>query len=339
MPKNESRDKIVHQWVKNIIAFSSQYNSNSWSANKVIGAPQVYPNYGDLTGTWAQGTCSSNEWIELEFEQELFVTRLNIYETYHAGAIRRIKLKNRDEWVTVWQVERVQNIVNSRIFSPELQKTKFKTNKVRLELDCTIAGTWCEIDAVEMEGKLHDIEKFELGLASDLKTLLINKQFCDVQFEIEGKIADAHRNILAARSDYFKSILCENLKSNRLAKPIHISNISYDSFQSMLFYLYTNQIEENTRPEIVCELMRASEWFNLDDLKKVGYNYLSECISIDNVIEIYKSSNLMEPRLESLNDLALKYMRRNFSVIVPKKEFKELPQELLLKLTQFFAKN
>lgn len=339
MPRNEIKDQIVRQWVSNVTAFSSQYNTHTWAANKVIGAPHVYPNYGDLTGTWAQGTCSSNEWIELEYPQELFVTRLNIYETYHGGAIKRIKLKNKGEWVTVWQVERAQNIAVSRIFTPELQKAKFKTNKVRLELDCTVAGTWCEIDAVEMEGKLHDIEKFEHGLALDLKTLLLNKQFCDVQFEIEGKIVDAHRNILAARSDYFKSILCENLKPNRLAKPIHIGNISHNAFQSMLFYLYTNQIEENTRPEIVCELMRASEWFSLDDLKKVGYDYLSDFISIDNVLEIYKSSNLIEPRLENLNELALRYMRRNFSVIVPKKEFKELPQELLLKLTQFFAKN
>ena len=37
----------------------------SWSANKVIGKPQVYPNYGDIEGSWAQGNISANEYIEV----------------------------------------------------------------------------------------------------------------------------------------------------------------------------------------------------------------------------------------------------------------------------------
>jgi len=40
------------------------------------------------------------------------------------------------------------NIESSRIFSPELINTKFKTNQVRLELDCSVAASYCEIDAV-----------------------------------------------------------------------------------------------------------------------------------------------------------------------------------------------
>jgi hypothetical protein len=118
----------------------------------VIGPPRVYPNYGDLNFTWAQANdFTSPHFIELEFPIEIFVKKINIYETYHAGGVVAIKLKEKyaNRWITVWQsTVGAINIESSRIFSPELIVTKFKTNQVRLELDCSVAASYCEIDAV-----------------------------------------------------------------------------------------------------------------------------------------------------------------------------------------------
>ena len=38
----------------------------SWGADQALGLPNVYPRYGDITGAWAQGNNSSNEWIEVQ---------------------------------------------------------------------------------------------------------------------------------------------------------------------------------------------------------------------------------------------------------------------------------
>jgi hypothetical protein len=117
----------------------------------------AYPGYGDLQNTWAQGSHTANEYIELEFPTELIVSKLNIYETYHAGAIVRIKLKNKDNWEVVYGPVQARDISQSRIFTPDLKKTSFKTKQVRLELDCTRSNTWCEIDAVGKQFKLNII--------------------------------------------------------------------------------------------------------------------------------------------------------------------------------------
>ncbi len=80
---------------------------NTWSAQCIIGTPKVYPNYGDLQNAWAQASdFHSNHFIELEFPEEVYVTKLNIYETYHAGGVVRIKLKNllKNSWKLVWYV-------------------------------------------------------------------------------------------------------------------------------------------------------------------------------------------------------------------------------------------
>ena len=60
-----------------------------------------------------------------------------------------IKDKEKDIWKTVWESSIGSlNIESSRIFSPELEKSIFKTNIVRLDVDCTSANSFCEIDAV-----------------------------------------------------------------------------------------------------------------------------------------------------------------------------------------------
>jgi hypothetical protein len=121
----------------------------------VIGTPLVYPNYGDLHNAWAQSNnFHANHFIELEYPQEVYATRINIYETYHAGSVVRIKLKDKrtDSWLTVWESSvGAINVETSRVFSPELDRVSFKTNQVRLEMDCSIANSYCEIDAVGNE--------------------------------------------------------------------------------------------------------------------------------------------------------------------------------------------
>ena len=33
--------------------------------NRALGTPQVYPRYGDVTHSWAQGNMPSDEWMEV----------------------------------------------------------------------------------------------------------------------------------------------------------------------------------------------------------------------------------------------------------------------------------
>ena len=117
----------------------------------MIGPPRVYPNYGDIQGTWAQSTFTPNEFIEIKFPEQVYVTGINIYETLHSGACVRIRLRDimHNEWVTVWESNQGPNDVGiSRIFSPPLEPSFFKTNHVRLELDCSLSNSYCELDAI-----------------------------------------------------------------------------------------------------------------------------------------------------------------------------------------------
>ena len=70
------------QWVRGVRSYSSQYNSDSWSAAKVIGAPQVYPRYGDIAGTWAQKNKDANEYIEVCLADLQYYEIINFHMKY-----------------------------------------------------------------------------------------------------------------------------------------------------------------------------------------------------------------------------------------------------------------
>lgn len=141
------------QWVYRVTGFSSQYNDHSWSANQVIGPPNVYPSYGDLRNTWASKVIDANQFINLEFQEALYVTAIDIYETFHAGGVKAISGKDPGgAWVTLWSTDAVSVIGQARIFSPTLQKVGFPIKEIQILVDCSVSASWVEIDAVQMRG-------------------------------------------------------------------------------------------------------------------------------------------------------------------------------------------
>ena len=172
----------------------------------------------------------------------------------------------------------------------------------------------------------------------NLKTLLDSDEFCDVKFEVEGQIINGHRNIVAARSTYFKNILLESLKASAApAKPIHLDNITHEAFKSLMHYFYTDSIEENTKGEIVCELIRVGEWYELDKLPFVGLSFIKDNLCLENVLSVLVCATKKQPKLERVEKACLKFLARNFTSVLTNPEFKGLDQDILVKIAQFYA--
>lgn len=166
-----------------------------------------------------------------------------------------------------------------------------------------------------MIGKKNIIEgvKNITNLGKNLKRLLDGENLYDVRFEIDGKILKAHRNILISRSDYFRTLLCENLRPDRLSKPIHLSNISLSSFKALLNYFYTDKLQDNINVETCCDLIRFSDWYEIPKLKNQIYYYCKKILNINNVFEFYNLATFKEPKLEEIQKICEKFISKNFS--------------------------
>ncbi|XP_052238490.1 uncharacterized protein LOC127849779 [Dreissena polymorpha] len=149
---------VDKQWVSGVLGYSSQYGSDKYSAQQILGAPDVYPGYADDKRAWAPNYIDANQFLEFQFTTSVYVTQLDVYETFNGGGVKAIKCFDVSEkWITLWSTDKVSVKRYPRIFSPSFTSTiSCFSNRIKLEIDCTAAGTWVEIDAVMLYGKKEE---------------------------------------------------------------------------------------------------------------------------------------------------------------------------------------
>ncbi|XP_033747615.1 speckle-type POZ protein-like isoform X2 [Pecten maximus] len=316
-------------WVSRVNAFSSEYDGVNWSANCVIGPPRVYPRYGDIRGAWAQGVCDSNQFLEVGFEHKLYLEEIHIYETYHAGSVRCVKARGPDKsWVVIW-TGKTQDLSKSRIFKPDIVKTKFQTNELRVETDCSTSGTWAEIDAIQIVGRKYDFAMpLPEGTLSDaLEKLVNNWKFSDVQFKVEKETFYAHKAIMLVRSDFFDAIFTRDFKEKNSKEPIVFQDISAESFKAMLHFIYTNKIPPNSSCLLLTDLWRVADRFKLNGLQALTVREIASKLDVNNVVDIYMAAIFKLPVIDNLDQVCLSYMSKNIAEVVNTSSFMKLPLE------------
>lgn len=133
--------------------FSSQLQDNRWSAAQVIGPQRIYPNHEDNELAWAPHEKGQQEFLELEFQEPVFVTSVVIYETFHPGSVRTISVRAPDgSWQPVYQASKVDDIRLARKFRPRIKRPQFEVNEIRIDFDCSVCQESVQIDAVQLIG-------------------------------------------------------------------------------------------------------------------------------------------------------------------------------------------
>lgn len=75
--------KVV--WVSSVLEYGSQYNASGWAATQVVGAPDVFPNHGDLPGAWAPARPDQAvDALRVQFPRTQ-TREIWIYETFGVG--------------------------------------------------------------------------------------------------------------------------------------------------------------------------------------------------------------------------------------------------------------
>ena len=145
------------QWVSSVVAFSSEYTG--WPATNVIGASNTFPEYGDLKTAWApKAAKGASEFLELKFPDEMFIAKVEVYETYNPGGLVKITGKSKSAGdLVMFEGESQAHILPpvSRIFSVPINfdvSLKHQFDYLRFDIDTTKNGSWYEIDAIKLSG-------------------------------------------------------------------------------------------------------------------------------------------------------------------------------------------
>ncbi|OAY70549.1 BTB/POZ domain-containing protein [Ananas comosus] len=145
----------------------------------------------------------------------------------------------------------------------------------------------------------YHIEKHSKSTAlSALGRMLTEAIHTDITINAaDGSIA-AHRAVLASRSPVFRSMFSHNLKEKELST-VNISDMSFDSCQAFLNYIYGNFKPDEFLTHRLA-LLRAADKYDISDLKEACHESLLEDIDTKNVLERLQTAYLYHlPKLKS----------------------------------------
>jgi hypothetical protein len=101
--------------------------------------------------------------VEVRFERKVRVGAMEIFETFNAGAVKCVQLRDPNgEWHTVYTAARIESIDKLRRFVPQIERPIWKTNEMRIDIDQPAdrgAEEWqnlVQLDAVALYGYEHD---------------------------------------------------------------------------------------------------------------------------------------------------------------------------------------
>eukprot|EP00240_Pyramimonas_obovata_P000228 CAMPEP_0118930660 /NCGR_PEP_ID=MMETSP1169-20130426/7269_1 /TAXON_ID=36882 /ORGANISM="Pyramimonas obovata, Strain CCMP722" /LENGTH=1698 /DNA_ID=CAMNT_0006873045 /DNA_START=1 /DNA_END=5097 /DNA_ORIENTATION=+ len=160
------------QYASTVTAVSSSYFPSG--ANQIRGPPDQYPKIGTTDRsnprTWSPALENSGlEFIQFTIESAVYVASVEIYETFHPGAVYEIegRIDQNDIWDVLWKwtegtvpagssvydPDSGQTSSTARVFKPDLSAPRSKRlGEFRLKLNTTMAAGWNEIDAVRISG-------------------------------------------------------------------------------------------------------------------------------------------------------------------------------------------
>lgn len=157
------------QYASSVIAYTSQYGGNNWSAAQALGAPDT-TFYGDSIFAWTPLSRNGTlEQLTVGFDTPTFATGATIRQVWGNGFVRKIEALNVfDAYSTVWEGTDPTQPGAPADFTVSWATTSTLVKGLRITIDTDHdPNTWEEIDSVQLHGVLPIGGDTLLGGAGD----------------------------------------------------------------------------------------------------------------------------------------------------------------------------
>jgi hypothetical protein len=122
----------------------------NWGPEQATGAPNTWPNAGDIPTAWASQTPDGQpEWLELTYDAPIRPVAVSVYETFNPGAVTRVTgYDDKGAEVELWSGADPTPAGKDKGISVIPVHPEFDLTRVRIYIDSPKVQGWNEIDAV-----------------------------------------------------------------------------------------------------------------------------------------------------------------------------------------------
>ncbi|XP_037603172.1 kelch repeat and BTB domain-containing protein 11 [Sebastes umbrosus] len=122
----------------------------------------------------------------------------------------------------------------------------------------------------------------------------------DLVIEVGGQTINAHKSVLAEKSDYFKARLSRDI--------LKVKGVSYKTLSTLIDYVYTSQM--NVSKSNIVDVITGAKILQIPCAVQAAMDSMSEQISKENCYEILNIAK--KQRLSELKETAYGFMSDNF---------------------------
>mmetsp|Transcript_67044 Transcript_67044/g.218281 ORF Transcript_67044/g.218281 Transcript_67044/m.218281 type:complete len:319 (+) Transcript_67044:380-1336(+) len=149
------------------------------------------------------------------------------------------------------------------------------------------------------------------SFVEDMRRMMVDPSLADITFVVNGEAITAHRNVLAARSEYFAAMLTSHFQEASAGARVAVSDGTAEAFRMVLGYLYTDSIDLADGDAL--EVLRLADKYNLVRLYQMSTRHCLRKLDGENAVERLVQSDLYG--LQDLRGAALTFVIRHFAEI------------------------
>lgn len=200
----------VVQWATKVIEFSSELTPVQYSAQQVLGKPNVLPSGGQNPNAWAPDKPKRKEFLKLGFANPISIRQIAIAESHNPSAIFRVFAYDeagREYVVNTLNPKAVP--LKGRMLNLFMEQTPYKVASVKIEFDGAAVPDYFGIDAVAISDAnypiIADIPKLQL-LASGLVIEALDKNVNSEYSELNPLLSPDGKTLYFSRKNHPQNI-------------------------------------------------------------------------------------------------------------------------------------
>ena len=158
------------QWASKVLEFSSQYMSSKYSAEQVLGPPNVYPEGGDNKLAWSPKDGDGKaEFVKVGFDKAMPVSQIVVYETNKPGAVSAVyAYDSRGKEFLIQKFKAKSTMRLTRKLEIKIPITNYDVAAIKVELACNKVDGYNQIDAIAISNS-HEAVEVKVDVAEDIK--------------------------------------------------------------------------------------------------------------------------------------------------------------------------
>ena len=178
----------VVQWASKVIDVSSELTPVQYSAQQVLGKPNVLPAGGQNPNAWTPDKPKRKEFIKVGFTTPIQIQQIAIAESHNPTAV--FKIYTYDETGREHLIRSFSPIVvplKSRMLTVMMEKTTYKVTSIKLEFDGAALTDYFSIDAIAITDSNYPIvanidipDLLSKGLITERLDENVNSEFTEL---------------------------------------------------------------------------------------------------------------------------------------------------------------